>query len=148
VSAEGGGSGKAGRPPSVVLTSTANLIHLEKEIRSVAKQSFEFRSTCNGTQVTIRDMVDYMSVKSHFDNNNLAYFIFYTKSMKPIKEMIRHLLQNTLTFDLTSLQMSSNRRFPAEAPKTISLYLLNLPRTEKSQEIIKLLSLCHIANKT
>jgi hypothetical protein len=94
-SAEVGGSEKAGRPPAIVLTSAANLIHLQRQIRGVAKQSFELCSTRYGTRVTTTDMVDYLAVRAYFDSNNLAYYTFHPKSMKPITAVIRHLPQNT-----------------------------------------------------
>jgi hypothetical protein len=40
---------KSGRPPPIILTSAANLIQLQKQLKGVAKQSFEFRNTKNGT---------------------------------------------------------------------------------------------------
>jgi hypothetical protein len=36
---------KAGRPPPIVLTSAMNLIQLQKQLKGVAKQAFEFRNT-------------------------------------------------------------------------------------------------------
>jgi hypothetical protein len=35
---------KLGRPPPIVLTSTSNLIQLQKQLKGVAKDTFEFRS--------------------------------------------------------------------------------------------------------
>jgi hypothetical protein len=154
-----GASGKAGRPPPIILTTAANLIQLQKQIKTVAKQSFEFRTTCNGTQVTTRDMVDYLAVKAHFDSTSMSYFTFFPKSLKPIKAVIRHLPHNTpaedisnglvdLGFDVISVkQMSSPRRTPDEGAKILPLFLITLPRTAKLQEIFKLPPLCHIAIK-
>jgi hypothetical protein len=51
--------GKAGRPPPVVLTSATNLIQLQEQLTSVAKQFSEFLSTKNGTRVITKDMVNY-----------------------------------------------------------------------------------------
>jgi hypothetical protein len=156
---EEGLPGKAGRLPPIVLTSAANLMQLQKQVRSVAKQSFEFRSTRKGAQVTTRNMVDYLAVKAHFDSINMSYYTFYPKSMKSITAVIRHLPLNTpaediseglvdLGFDVTSVkQMSSIRRTPDKAPKNRPLFLITLPGTAKSQEIFKLPPLCHIAIK-
>jgi hypothetical protein len=58
--------GKTGRPPPIILTSTTNLIQLQKELKIVVKENFEFRSTTNGTRVITRSMADFQSVKSHF----------------------------------------------------------------------------------
>jgi hypothetical protein len=44
---------KSSRPPPIVLTSAANLIQLQKQLKGVAQQSFEFRNTRNGTRVVM-----------------------------------------------------------------------------------------------
>jgi hypothetical protein len=149
--------GKSARPPPIMLTSVVNLIKLQKELKSVAKQSFELRNTKSGTRVVTKDMVDYQSAKSHFQTHNLSFFTFYPKSEKPIKAVIRHLPAITpaediaegltdLGFDVVSVkQMSSTRKSPT--PITLPLFLVTLPRTAKSQEMFKLTSLCHISIK-
>jgi hypothetical protein len=60
-----------------VLTSETNLIQLQKQLKGVAKQTFEFRSTKNGTRVITKDMVDFQAVKAHFDSQNLSYYSFF-----------------------------------------------------------------------
>jgi hypothetical protein len=40
-------SSQIGRPPPIVLTSEVNLIALQKQLKDIAKGSFEFRSTRN-----------------------------------------------------------------------------------------------------
>jgi hypothetical protein len=80
--------GKSSSPPSIVPTSAINLIQLQKQLKGTAKQQFEFRSTRNGTRVTTKAMVDYQSVKGHFEANNLSYYTFYPKSERPIKAVI------------------------------------------------------------
>jgi hypothetical protein len=80
--------GKASRPPPIVLTPATNLIQLQKQIKGVAKQQFEFCSIRNGTRVTTKD---YQSVKGHFEANNLFYHTFYPKSERPIKAVIQPL---------------------------------------------------------
>jgi hypothetical protein len=64
--------GKSSRPPPIVLTFAINLTELQKQLKGIAKQQFEIRSTRNGTRVTTKDMVDYQSVKGHFEANNLS----------------------------------------------------------------------------
>jgi hypothetical protein len=88
--------GKTGRPPPIILTSTTNLIQLQNHLESVVKEKLEFRSSRNGTRVITRDMTDFISVKSHFDDNNLSSYSFYPKSEKPMKAVLRHLLHNSL----------------------------------------------------
>jgi hypothetical protein len=90
--------GKTGRQPSIILTSTTKLIQLQKQLESVVKQNFEFRSTRNGTRVITRSMADF---QSHFDANNLCCYLFYHKSEKPMKAVIRHLLHNTPSEDIS-----------------------------------------------
>jgi hypothetical protein len=89
------------------------------------------------------------------------FFTFYSKAEKPIKAVIHHLPHNTPANDICDglvslginaisvMQMMTTRRSPPKDPKTLNLplFLVTLPRTAKSQEILKLPSLCHIAIK-
>jgi hypothetical protein len=72
-STETAATGKSGRPPPVILTSAANPIQLQKQLKGVAQQNFEFHNTRNGTRVVTKDIVDYQAVKSYFDKNSLSY---------------------------------------------------------------------------
>jgi hypothetical protein len=58
--------GKTGRPPTIFLTSTTNLINLQKQLKNVVKENFELRSTRNGTRVITTAMADFKTIKSHF----------------------------------------------------------------------------------
>jgi hypothetical protein len=149
---------KTGRPPPIVLTSAVNLILLQKHLKGVVIENFEFRGTRNGTRVITRNMVDFESVKSHFDSQNLSYYSFFPKSEKPIKAVIRHLPHNTLAedtsdalvslgFNVVSVKQMSHPSVTSEVPQIINLplFLVTSPRTAKSQEIFRLLILCHIA---
>jgi hypothetical protein len=69
--------GKIGRPPPIVLTCETNLIHLQKQLKGVLKDNFEFRSTRDRTRIITKNMADSSAFKSYIENNNLAYFIFY-----------------------------------------------------------------------
>jgi hypothetical protein len=151
-------SNKAGRPSPIVLTTTTNLMQLRRHIREIVKGNFEFRNTRSGTRIVTKEMADFSAIRKHLDNN-LSYFTFFPKSEKPIKAVIRHLPTNTpaqdisdglvdLGFDIINVkQMSTNRRSPSEGalPKNFPLFLITLPRTEKSREIFRLIALCHIA---
>jgi hypothetical protein len=93
-------------------------------------------------------MADFQSVKSHFDSQNLSYYLFFPKSEKPIKAVITHLPLNTpaedisdglvsLGFDVVSVkQMTATRSSLPEESKIINLppFLVILPRTAKSKE--------------
>jgi hypothetical protein len=152
-------SSKAGRPPSIVLTTATNLMQLQKRIRDIVTGNFEFRSTRSGTRIVTKEMADFSAIQKHLDNNNLSYFTFFPKSEKPIKAVVRHLPSNTpaqdicdglvdLRFDIISIkQMSASRRSTSEGsvPQNLPLFLITLPRTEKSQEIFRLTALCHTA---
>jgi hypothetical protein len=72
----------------------------------VVKEEFEFRTTRNGTKIITRGVVDFLGVKSHFETNNLSYFIFYPKSENPIKAVIRHLPVNTPAEDICDALVS------------------------------------------
>jgi hypothetical protein len=83
----------------------------------------------------------------------------FPKSQRPVKAVIRHLPSNTpaeeiyeplveLGFDVISgKQMTTTRRSPSEDPEKsdLPLFLITLPKTEKSQEIFKLTGVCHIS---
>jgi hypothetical protein len=105
-------------------------------------------------------MVDYQSVKGHFEANNLSYYTFYLKSERPMKAVIRHLPINTpakdipeglvdLGFEAISVrQMSTARQSPEGTTAIIlPLFLITLPRTTKSQDSFKLSNLSHISIK-
>jgi hypothetical protein len=57
--------GKTGKPPPIIPMSATNLIQLQKQLKNVVKENFEFCSTRNGTRVIMRRMADFQSVKSH-----------------------------------------------------------------------------------
>jgi hypothetical protein len=129
---------------------------LQKQLKGVVSENFDFRST----RVITRSMADFHFVKPLFDSQNLPYYSFFTKSEKPIKAVIRHLPQNTpaedisdglvsLDLDVVSAkQITATRRSPPEESKIINLplFLVTLPRTAgQSQEIFRLSSLCHTA---
>jgi hypothetical protein len=151
--------GKTGRPLPIVITAATNLMQLQKVIKSVVKENFEFRNTRNGTRVITKTLADFAAVKSHLEANKRPYFTFYPKYLKPFKAVIRHLPMNTtaediseglmkLGFDIISVkQMTSTRRSQSEETptKNLPLFLITLPSTAKSQETFRLTALCHIA---
>jgi hypothetical protein len=57
------GSPGKGRTSPVVLTSEANLISLQRELKSVVSGEFLFRNTATGTRITTKSMVDYNAVQ-------------------------------------------------------------------------------------
>jgi hypothetical protein len=121
---------KTGRPPPITLTSAVNLVQLQKQLKRVVRENFEFHST----RIITRSMADFQIVRSHFDSHNLSYYSFFPKSEKPIKAVIRHLPHNTpaedisdgrvsFGFDVVSVkQMTATRRSPPEESKIINQY--------------------------
>jgi hypothetical protein len=80
----------------LVSTYAANLIQLQKQLKGVVKENFEFCNTRNRTKIITEAMADFSAIRSYLENNNLAYFMFYQISKKPIKAVICHLPHNTL----------------------------------------------------
>jgi hypothetical protein len=52
-------STQRGRPPPTILTSAINLIEFQKKLKGFVKDSFEFRTTRNGTRVVTKEMADF-----------------------------------------------------------------------------------------
>jgi hypothetical protein len=115
-----------------LLPRQVDLILLQKQLKGVVSENFEFRSTRNVTRVIMRSMEDFLSIKSHFDSQNLSYYSFFPKSEKPITAVIRHLPHIpredisgglvSLGFDVVSVkQMTATRRSPPEESKIINM---------------------------
>jgi hypothetical protein len=66
---------KPGRPPPIVMASTANLIRLQSDLKNHVKGDYEFRNTRNGTRIFTKEMVDYSAMKSYLEKNNLHYIL-------------------------------------------------------------------------
>jgi hypothetical protein len=117
---------KSGRSPPIVMTFTTKWNSYRK-----------------------KEMVDYSAMKSHLENNNLLYFTFSQKSVKPIKVAIRHLpphkpmadISNSfqdLGFNVISVrQLTTNQKPPNEQThlENIPLLPVTLRINVKSQEI-------------
>jgi hypothetical protein len=84
-----------GRPPPIVLTSEANLLSPQKDLKTVVTGEFFFRNTASGTRITTNNMADYKATQNLLSQKNLPFFTFYTKGDKPVKPVIRHLPSNT-----------------------------------------------------
>jgi hypothetical protein len=112
---------------SGVLTSTTNLLALQKRITEVVTGNFEFRNTRSGTRIVSKEVTDFSAIRKHLEENNLSYFTFFPKSEKPIKAVIRHLPANTpaqdisealvdLGFDTINVKQMTSRRSNLEGP--------------------------------
>lgn len=143
--------------PPILLTTSTNLMQLQKEIKGLVKDILEFRSTRNGTRVVTPDMADYYSIRTQFDKNKLSYFTFHPKGNKPIKFLIRHLPTDTpaegicnglqdLGFNVLSVKQMTAFRSSEGNNRQVNLphSSLTLARNQKSQEMLRLINLCHI----
>jgi hypothetical protein len=59
-----------GRPPPIVMTSTTNLIRLQKDLKDHVEGEYEFRNTRN------TELAGYSVMKFYLEKNNLQYFTF------------------------------------------------------------------------
>jgi hypothetical protein len=89
-----------GRPPPIVLTSEANLLHLQKDLKTVVTREF-FQNTASGIRITTKNMSEYKATQNLLSQKDLPLFTFYTKGDKPVKAVIRHLSSNTSSEDIT-----------------------------------------------
>jgi hypothetical protein len=64
---------------------------LQKKPRGLVKDNFEFRTSKNGTRFVTREMADFSAVKTYFTRENLSIYTFFSKSLKPVKAVIRNL---------------------------------------------------------
>jgi hypothetical protein len=137
---------KSGRPPPIVLTSTINLIQLQKTFKGFVSGSFEFRNTRSGKRIVTKEM-DFSAIKTFLETNKLPFFTFFPKSEKHVKAVIHHLPLNTPAEDISDglvsmgcdvicvKQMTTTRRNPPPEGTTtaiLPLFLITLPRTAKS----------------
>jgi hypothetical protein len=150
---------KSGRPQTIVMTSTTNLIPLESDLKNTSEESSS--SEKQKWNSYHKKMADYSAMKSYLEKNNLQYFIFSPNSEKPIKAIIHHLPPDTPAEDISNSlenlslkvinvrQLTTNRRAPTGQThmETLPLFLVTLTRNEKCQEIFKLNSLNHIIIK-
>jgi hypothetical protein len=64
---------KTDEPSPVVPISAVNLIQLQKHLKNVVKEDFEFCNTRYGTRIITRGMLDFLAVKFQFEKNSLPY---------------------------------------------------------------------------
>jgi hypothetical protein len=101
----------------------------------------------------------FSAIRSHFESTNLKHFTSYPKSQKRMKVVLWQLpvsapaedfsdgLVNHGFGDTGVKQMYATHRSPVEGTTTVNIrfFLTTVPSTAKSQETLKLTSLCHIA---
>jgi hypothetical protein len=149
-----------GRPPPIFLTSAVKLIHLLGKLRGIVKGNFEFRNIRNGTRVVTKEIEDVCAIRVYHEANNLNYFTFHPKSEKPIMAVIRNLPIQTPSEDISKgleelgysiisvKQVTASRPSPERIKQiNLPLFLITLARNDKSPDIFKLSTLCHIVIK-
>jgi hypothetical protein len=52
-------SRKSGRPPPILLTSTTNLMQLQRHMKGILTVNFEFRNNRSGTRIVTKEMADF-----------------------------------------------------------------------------------------
>jgi hypothetical protein len=65
-----GTTNQAGRPP-IILTSTTNLLRLQKQIKGIIK------GISNGTRVLTKEMADFSAIKTFFLSKKLSFYSFF-----------------------------------------------------------------------
>jgi hypothetical protein len=73
---------KSDRPPPIVLTSTTNLMQLQRKVKDIVTGNFDFRNIRSGTRIVTKEMADFSAIKKFLENKNLSDFTFYRKSEK------------------------------------------------------------------
>jgi hypothetical protein len=136
-------SRKSGRPPSIVMTSTTNLIRLQSDPKEHVKGVYEFRNTRNGTRIITKEMADHSAIKSYLEKNNLQCFTFSPNSENPTKAIICRLPPDTPAEDISNSledlgfnvinvrQLTTNRRAPNGQTyvETLPLFLVTFKET-------------------
>jgi hypothetical protein len=148
-----------GRPPHIILIWEANLIRLQRKLKSVVKREFFFRNTAARIRITTKRMMDYNTAQILRTEKNIHFFTIYTKADKPDKAVIRHLPGNALAEDITVAlqdvdydvisvkQMTTNRSIleGGVTHTSLPLFLVTLATNPKAPENFKLATLCNIA---
>jgi hypothetical protein len=63
-----------GRPPPIVLTSEANLLSLQKDLKTVVTRGFFFRNTASGTRITTKNMALYKATQNLLSQKNPPFY--------------------------------------------------------------------------
>jgi hypothetical protein len=70
-------------------------------LKAVLTREFFFWNTASGTRNTTKSMADYKTIQNVLSQKGLPFFTFYIKGDKPVKAVIRHLPNYTLSEDIT-----------------------------------------------
>jgi hypothetical protein len=75
---------------------------LQTEIKAITFDRFEFRNTRTVTRVSARGKAYYSAILRHLEARNLSFYTFHPYSLKPLKEIIVHLLGDTPAEDTSN----------------------------------------------
>jgi hypothetical protein len=100
-------------------------------LKSVVTEEF-FRNIVTGTWITTKSIRGYKAVQKLLTDSGLPYFTFYSKDVKPVRAVIRHLPGSTssediavafqkLDCDIISVKQMTAKRFATEEGSHISL---------------------------
>jgi hypothetical protein len=84
-----------------MMTSTTNLIRLQRDLTDHIKGEYVFRNTQNAIRIITKEMADDSAMKSYLEKNN-HHFAFFPNSEKPMMAVIHHLLLGTPAEDISS----------------------------------------------
>jgi hypothetical protein len=85
----------------IILISEVNYLSLQKDLKAVVTGEFFFRNTASGTRITTKSMADYKAIQNVLSQKGFPFFTSYTKGDKPVTAVIRHMLNNTSSLDIT-----------------------------------------------
>jgi hypothetical protein len=100
---------KLGRPPPIVMTSTANLIRLQSDLKAYVKGEYEFRNTPNETRIIIQRKIcmncsakpvlteDLRVVQNNFSITCYMCEMYIWRKAKHIRKRQTHLVRQDVT---------------------------------------------------
>jgi hypothetical protein len=143
---------QVGRPPPIVLPATTNLLALQKNIRGIVTGNFEFRNTRSGTKIVTKEIWE---IPGAIQPLILYLFSKIGKTSQggntpsPCQRPCLGHLRRTGGPGFRHYKCQADVDQPSVDIReirtpTTPLYLITLPRTEKSKEIFKLTTLCHV----
>jgi hypothetical protein len=94
------GNNKSERPPTI-LTSSFSHLSFQKIIKPLLCNQFSVKVTGGEINFVAHRMAVYDVMLSYLTNHSLDCFMFYSKSDKPVKAVIRPLVSNTLSEHIT-----------------------------------------------
>jgi hypothetical protein len=95
------GNNKSERPPAIILTSSFSHLSFDKIIKPLFCNQFSVQFSGGEINFVTHRMAVCDVMLSYLTNHSLHCFMFYSKSDKPVKAVIRPLVSNTLSEHIT-----------------------------------------------